>query len=196
LLAVLAAAAPAGAKDFKFNTAPEAGYTWFFAYDTRASHVKINPALCYGGTLFQIVDFNWSRNMMFELNYLFAQAKGEQFNWTPIGGNNGFVMDWHSAAANVGYMFEGRRLHPYLSGGLGAVLIAYADRAGVNLNDTEFTLNLGGGVDYTLWETGRAGLTRLDLGLRIRYYYSPMETAIMNVALNAVSMTLRLNLRW
>jgi len=195
LLLAVAAASPAWAKDYKSNTAAEGGYLWLFAYDQNAARIRVNPALCYGGTLFQIVDFSWSRNMMFELNYLYSFIQGEKLGWK--GGNNvSFDMSWQEAAFNLGYMFEGRRMHPYLSGGLGAVFLDYADQTHKNLNDTEFTLNLGGGVDYTLWETGAAALERLDLGLRFRYYYSPLESVIMDVALNAVSITLRLNLRW
>ncbi len=193
LIALVAASAQAA--DFKFNTAPEVGYVWFFAYDSRATAVRINPALCYGGTIFQIIDFDWSRNMVFELNYLYSLVQGSQIDWENTGAANDFEMSWHQAAANVGYQFEGRRLHPYLSGGLGASFLSYVDQAKNEQTEQDFTLNLGGGVDYTVWETGTPALDRLDLGLRIRYYYISQK-AITDVALNAVSMTLRLNLRW
>ena len=80
-LALLLAASAAQAKDFKSNTALESGYVWMFGYDDRASSIRMDPALCYGGTLFQIIDFDWSRNMIAEVNYLYSEIRGEAFEW-------------------------------------------------------------------------------------------------------------------
>lgn len=193
-LFVLAAAGAAWAKDFKSNTAAEGGYVWLFAYDDRADYITIDPAVCYGGTLFQVINFNWARNMVAEVNYLYAEARGEAFGWEG-GDSNLFDMKWHHFAFNPGYFFEGRRLHPYLSGGLGVSAIVYEDRNHERINEQDFTLNLGGGAEYTVWETGMAALERLDLGLRLRYYYI-FQKEVVDTALNGVSITLRLNLRW
>ena len=40
-----------------------------------------------------------------------------------------------------------------------------------------------------------AALERVDLGLRVRYYYI-FHKDVVNQALNALSLTLCLNLRW
>jgi len=188
------APAAAWAKDYKSNTALDGGYMWFFAFDSRTSHIQISPALCYGGTLFQIIDFSWSRNMVAELNYLYSKARGEEF-YNDDRPSNLFDLSMHHLAFNPGYFFEGRRLHPYISGGLGASLLHYEDRAHQNFDETDFTVNLGGGADYTLWETGMAALDRLDLGLRVRYFYI-FQDKIVNVALNGIAVNLRLVLRW
>ncbi|NLH49812.1 MAG: outer membrane beta-barrel protein [Myxococcales bacterium] len=194
--------AVAQAKDFKMNTAAEGGYLWLFAYDRHASHIDIDPAPAFGGTLFQLFDFNWARNMVGEINYIYCAARGEAFSWDDekekvTDGDDSTLFDiaMHHAAFNPGYVFEGRRLHPYISGGLGATYLIFQPIEGKKKDEVDFTINLGAGADYTIWETGQAALERLDLGLRVRYYYI-FQKDIVDAAMNGVSVTLRLNLRW
>jgi hypothetical protein len=193
---VLGWALPAAAKDFKFNTALDGGYFWFFAYDNQASHVDINPAPCYGGTLFQIVDFSWSRNMVAELNYLYTQTRGRGYD-RDSDSVAVFDLAMHHAAFNVGYFFEGRRLHPYLSGGFGASYLDYqpVGEFGQPASETDLTVNLSPGADITVWETGMAALDRLDVGFRVRYFYV-FQQHIVDTAINGLALTARVNLRW
>lgn len=202
LLLFLGAAPAVWAKDFKSNTAGDVGYCWLFAYDRNASHIDIDPALAYGGTIFQLFDFPWARNMVGEVNYLYTAARGEAFSWTDNAkgdseGNDSTLFDltMHHAAFNPGYVFEGRRLHPYISGGLGASYLLLEPLDGKEKSEIDFTINLGAGADYTIWETGQAALERLDLGLRVRYFYI-FQKDIVDAAMNGVALTLRLNLRW
>lgn len=193
-LTLLLTAGVATAKDFKSNTAVESGYIWMFGYDTRASSMRMPPTLCYGGTLFQIIDFPWARNMVAEVNYLYTKIRGESFDWEGRDSNL-FDLQWQNVAFNVGYMFEGRRLHPYLSMGPGVSIMHYEDRADERINELNFSFNLGGGVEYTLWETGMAALERVDLGVRLRYFYIDKKE-MFNDGNSGVALTLRLNLRW
>ena len=194
VVSLLALAPAAWAKDFKSNTCAEGGFMYLFGFDDRADYIRIMPTETYGGTLFQVFDFPWARNMIGELNYLYADARGEAFGWQG-GDSNLFDLRLHHSAFNVGYFFEGRRLHPYFSGGFGVAALIYEDRAGDRIDEQDLTINLGGGTDYTIWETGQAALERLDLGFRVRYYYI-FQKEVFNTALNGVSLTLRLNLRW
>lgn len=182
------------AKDFKFNTAIDGGYLWMFAYDRNASHIDIEPALTYGGTLFQIADFSWSRNMVGELNYLYAATRGEGFSWH---GNDSTIFDltMHHSAFNVGYFFEGRYLHPYISGGVGAMALLMEPLNEEKTDEIDVTINLGGGMDYTLKYFTKIAMERLDLGFRVQYFYV-FQQEIVDTAFNAVALTVRLNLRW
>jgi len=186
--------AAAFAKDFRSNTAAEGGYVWLFMYDSGARHIDVDPALTYGATLFQITDFSWARNMMGELTCLYAKARGEGFEWL---GDESTVFDltMHHAAFNPGYVFEGRKLHPYISGGFGATYLLFQPLENEEQDEIDFTINLGAGVDYTVWETGMAALDRLDLGLRARYLYI-FQKEIVDTAMNGMAFQLRLNLRW
>jgi len=188
------AAGPAQAKDFKFNTAASSGLLWMFAYDRNANHIDIEPALTYGGALFQIADFSWSRNMVGELNYLYATTRGEGFSWH---GNDSTIFDltMHHGAFNVGYFFEGRYLHPYISGGVGAAALLLEPRKGEKTDEIDVTINLGGGMDYTLKYFTKIAMERLDLGFRVQYFYV-FQQEIVDTAFNAVALTVRLNLRW
>jgi hypothetical protein len=186
--------AAAVAKDYKTNTAVEGGYLWFFAYDTHASHIDIVPTWCVGATLFQVVDFKWARNMVGELNYFYAKARGEAFD---LGTSATAIFDlsMHHMAFNVGYIFEGRRLHPYLSAGVGAGYVVFDRYQGKTTSEWDPVVNLSPGVDYTVWETGRPALERLDVGFRVRYEYI-FQQRVVNAALNSVALMARLNLRW
>lgn len=194
LALILLLPAAAAAKDFRSSTAAEGGYMWIFMYDRNAKDIDLDPALTYGGTLFQLVDFSWARNMMAEVTYLYAQARGEGLEWM---GDESTVFDltMHHAAINPGYVFEGRKLHPYLSGGFGATYLIFEPLENKKIEEIDFTLNLGAGVDYTVWETGMAALERVDLGLRARYLYV-FQKEIVDTAINGMAFYLRLNLRW
>jgi len=184
----------AGAKDFRSNTAAEGGYIWLFMYDKRAARIEVDPALTYGGTLFQIFHFSWARNMVGEVHYLYTKARGEGFEWT---GDDSTVFDItvHHMSFNPGYVFEGRRLHPYISGGFGAAYVIFQPLEDKEKSEWDLDMNLGGGVDYTIWETGMAALDRVDVGIRARYLYI-FNRNIVDTAINGLAVTLRLNLRW
>ncbi len=181
-------------KDYKSNTAGDVGYIWLFMYDSHAGRIEIDPALAYGGTLFQVIDFSWARNMVAEVHYLTATARGEGFNWTDDDSTL-FDLTIHHMSFNPGYFFEGRRLHPYISGGFGAAYVLFEPFEGEDKKEWDLDMNLSGGVDFTVWETGMAALERVDLGFRARYLYV-FQRDIVDTAINGLALTLRLNLRW
>jgi opacity protein-like surface antigen len=191
----------AWATDFETQTAAEAGYMWFFMYDDRASRIEVDPALCYGGTIYQFMGFtgySWARNMIVGVDYVYSKARGEGFGWFNDE-STVFDLTVHHASLTPGYVFEGRRLHPYLSGGLGATWVifepTFAENTQLKKDEIDFTLNLGAGADYTVWETGMAALERLDVGFRARYLYI-YQRNIVDTAINGFAFSVRLNLRW
>jgi hypothetical protein len=181
--------------DHKFNTAVDGGVFWFFAYDSHTSRIRVNPGPCVSADLFQIADFSWSRNMLFEGNYLFAQNHGYAYDLNNANVAR-FLLTMHQASFDIGYVFEGRRLHPYLAAGPGVGFLFYnPDKRGPTRQETDALLNLSPGVDYTIVEFAHGSVNRIDIGFRARYFYI-WQNKIVDTALNGLGLQARLNLRW
>lgn len=196
LFFVLLAVSSAGAKDYRSMPAADVGGRWVFAYRESAREIRVNPALAYGGTFTQIVDFEWARNMAFEVNFLHSVSHGEATT-LDTGAVEVFDLTWDSGAFNIGYFFSGRKLLPYMSTGLGVVSLKYEPELAKNkIWEQNFYFNIGGGADWTVWETKSGGsLDRILLGARVRYEYTQV-TEIVDVALNALAITGRFELRF
>lgn len=180
------------AKDYKFMPSVVGGGIWFFAYDNNAKFIEIDPNAAYGATLTQVVDFDWARNMFFELSYLHSQSRGE---WQPLEGNK-FLFDLTCdyTTANIGYFFIGRKIHPYISGGFGAAWIKYQELENFKIWETDFAINAGAGADFTIWEP-RGAAEQINLGGRVRYIYI-MPHKIVDSGLNALAVTARFQVRF
>ncbi len=191
LVAVLCAST-ASAKDFKFMPSVDGGIIWFFLYDNGADRIVMDPAPAYGGSVVQIIDFEWARNMAAELSYHHSKSRGE---WDPLNGDK-FIFDLTCdyATANVAYFFSGRRLHPYISGGFGSAWFKYERENGDKIWETDFTINAGGGVDVTLVEKIGA-MEQINVGVRVRYIYV-FPHKIVDTGMGAVPIMFRFQLRF
>jgi len=184
------------AKDFKSMPAIEAGGRWFFAYDDRAQEIRILPAAAYGVTFTQIIDFSWARNVAFDVNYLHSRSHGELED----GESDDievFDLTADTVCGNIGYFFTGRKLLPYISGGFGMAALKYEPESTKGkLWEQDFMINLGGGMDYTLWEAEKSrALDRVLLGARVRYEYIFVQK-IVDASLNGLAFTARFELRF
>ena len=193
---LLCAAPHARAKDFKAMPAIDGGGRWLFAYQNGVNEVKIMPGPAYGLTFTQVIDFSWSRNMAFEASWLHSRNHGEM---TLIAADDTevFNITQDSFCGNIGYFFSGRKFLPYISGGLGVMAIKYEPESNLNkLWEQDPMINLGGGLDYTVWEAevSRA-LDRVLLGARFRYEYIFVQK-VFDVSLTALAITARLELRF
>jgi hypothetical protein len=196
VLAILFCTSPLYAKDFKAMPAVETGGRWMFGYQNGVNEVRTQPALAYGLTFTQIVDFSWSRNIAFDASYLHSRSHGEM-TWLSTGNNVVFNLTADSFSGNIGYFFTGRKLLPYISGGLGVAALKYEpESAQDTIWEQDPFINLGGGLDYTLWEAevSRA-LDRILLGARFRYEYIFVQK-IFDTALTDLAITARLELRF
>ncbi|MCB1152316.1 outer membrane beta-barrel protein [bacterium] len=189
-------AATAWAKDYKAMPSVEVGGRWFFAYEQGAEAIRINPGLAVGGTYTQIFDFDWARNVSFELNYLHSESRGETEDES-TGDETIFDLTADTPGLNIGYFFTGRKILPYMSAGFGSAFLKYEPESNVEkLWETCLLMNLGGGADWTVFETGGgSALEKILLGARVRYeYYFIQKT--FDTALNALAITARLEARF
>jgi hypothetical protein len=196
LLAMLtAASAQAQDQSHKFNTAADAGVFWFFLYDTHAQRIRVDPAPAASLDIFQLADFSWARNMAAEVNYLFVQSRGYIYDReSPTVAK--FYLTMHNAAANIGYFFEGRKLHPYLFLGFGAGYFIFDPmKKGAVGKEVDPILNASPGVDYTVRDAPQDLLKRIDLGFRVRYFLI-FEKRLVDTAADGLVLNARLNLRW
>lgn len=184
------------AKDFKSMPSFELGGRWLFGYEEGAREIRINPGLAYGGTFTQIIDFEWARNMAVEVNYLHSTSRGERVD-DETGDTVVFDLTADLSCLNIGYFFIGRKILPYISGGLGLAALKYEPESNEDkLWEQTLMLNLGGGTDWTLWEAEKSrGLDRVLLGARVRYEYIFIDK-IFDSSLNALAITARAELRF
>jgi len=192
ILMIAAICCPAAAKDFGFIPTLDGGMVWFFLYDNSARTIDIAPAPAYGASIVQVVDFDWARNMLFEVSYFHSKSRGE---WDPMNGSK-FLFDLTAdyASGNIGYMFLGRRVHPYISGGFGATHFKYEERDGKTIKEMDTTINAGAGADWTLWEP-KGGADQINLGGRVRYVYV-LQREIVDAGINAINVMVRFSIRF
>ena len=193
IIAALLIVRPAAAKDIGFMPSTDVGMTWFFLYDDNSRRIQVDPALSYGVTFTQQFDFTWARNVSFDLSYFHAEARGL---WDREGDTDDFQFDMVSdyTAGNIGYFFSGRRIHPYIAAGLGAMYTKFQTLGNEKVWETDPLINFLGGLDYTVWEVG-SGLQALNLGARLRYaYLFPRE--FVHAGFNAINVMFRLQLRF
>ncbi len=190
--AIFAIWAPAFAKDYKFMPSVDGGAIWFFMLDNGADEIIVDPAPTYGGTAVQIIDFEWARNMAFEVSYHHSVSRGE---WTPYTGDK-WIFDLYCdyATGNIGYFFTGRRIHPYIASGFGAAWLKYVRMNNDKIWETDLTVNIGAGVDFTIWEPPGA-IEQLNVGVRVRYIYV-FPHKITDAGINAMATTARLQIRF
>lgn len=186
----------AQAKDFKFMPSVDGGFVWFSYYDSSAKKVDVDPAPAYGGTLIQLFDFEWAKNMALELTYFHSVNRAE---WTPLDEDESkflFDMTCDYSSLGVGYFFSGRRIHPYIAAGFGAAFIKYVQDDNFKIWETDGTFNTGAGLDYTVYEPpGGAGLNQLNLGARVRYIYI-FPNEIVDSGIIGINIMARLQLRF
>lgn len=192
VIGAIAFAGPAWAKDFKFMPSIDGGSIWFFMLDKGADKIVVEPAPVYGGSVVQIVDFEWARNMAFEASYHHSESRGE---WMPHKGDKWlFDLKTDYATGNIGYFFSGRKIHPYMSGGFGATWLKYVRENNNKIWETNFTINVGAGVDFTVWEPP-GGAEQFNLGVRVRYIYV-FPHKIVDAGMNAIAAVARIQMRF
>jgi opacity protein-like surface antigen len=167
---LLALAASASADGLDYVVAVEAGPAWFFLNDDRIEQVRMDPQWTAGGSFAFVSDFEWARNFAFELRYHRAQGSGE---FRARGATQTFDMASDRAFFNVSYYFGGAVYDPFISGGVGTGHFVYTGRTGSatrgQVEEWDFGLNLGGGIDFKL-------LPVLTFGARIEYaFFVPHE---------------------
>ncbi len=186
----------ATAKDFKSMPSFETGGRWLFAYDENSEDVTIWPGYALGGTFTQIIDFEWARNMAFEGNYLHSFSHGERKD---IDTGDTVIFDLYAdfAALNIGYYFTGRKILPYISGGLGMAMFKYEPESTTDkIWEQTLLINLGGGADWTVWEPEKGmAIDKVLLGARVRYEYI-LVNELFSSSLNALAITGRAVLRF
>jgi opacity protein-like surface antigen len=192
----MSAVDPARAKDFKTMPSFETGGRWLFAFDENSEEITIRPGFALGGTFTQIIDFEWARNMAFELNYLHSVSHGEQMD-VDSGDKAIFDITADFAAMNIGYYFTGRKILPYISAGPGVALFKYEpESAEDKIWEQTLLLNIGGGADWTIWEPeGGSALDKILLGARVRYEYV-FVNKLFSSSLNSLAITGRAVLRF
>lgn len=194
ILLVLVTTLPvvAWAKDYKFMPSVDGGGIWFFLYDNNAKSIIVDPSTAYGATIVQGVDFEWARNMAFEISYQHSKSRGE---WNPFD-EEAFLFDLTCdyATANIGYFFIGRRIHPYIAGGFGTAVVKFERLNQDKIWETDLAINGGAGADFTLWEP-RGAAEQINIGGRVRYIYI-MPHKIVDSGMNALAVTARFQVRF
>jgi hypothetical protein len=192
VLLCLALGTCAFAKDFGSMPSVDVGAIWIFMLDNMAEEITVDPTGTYGFSYVQAVAFKGARNMAFELSYHHSESRGL---WDPLSGEDWqFDLKLDYSTVNVSYYFTGRRIHPYLSGGVGAAFIKYHRFNNEKIWEVDPAINIGAGVDFTVFEP-KGGMNQFNLGFRVRYIFMSSQE-IVDSGLSALTAIVRVQTRF
>jgi len=166
----------------------ESGVSWFFLYDQDFEEVIVPPQWCYGFHFNVIADFDWARNISLEANYVRSEGRGE-IKPNDDRENIQFRMAADRGSLNVSYFFGGAVYDPFISGGLGAVHLSYDPEKEKTEREMDFSVNVGGGLDFKLAKHFLAGA-------RVRYTWILPSGALVHGHASDLDVVLRISARF
>ena len=166
---------------------PQGGPTWLFFFDTDSDKIESPMTWAYGAQITRVFDFAWTHDFGLQLDYL--HSAGEAWKVKPRDDpferdRVKFSYSYHLACFSVTYFMGGKFFDPFFSGGFGATFLKVDQTKRLATDETDFTVNLSGGIDFRL-------LKWLSIGLQERYLYATAGKAF-DVATSALVTNLRL----